>query len=399
MTHRPPLTDREIADSLGGDRDVAPDLVDSISRYARSTPQRSGGVLAWLWARPVFAGGRTMAVALLILALLLALGIGSLVGSPPTRLTGIPPTPSPSPSAPAPSGPVLPAGWSHVADVPREAADGVNSELDGLLVLTNAERGELAFLDPAAGDGGPPMRVDLGGTGRGLPMARSADGWWIAIGSTRELVRFDPVTRTVVQRVLIGVEGYNVAVDGAIVYVADFEAGRVVRVDTSTDGVTASIELPSAAGIAVLADGRVLVASRPGTLRELDPVTLETIEEIAIQGDVVTLMPDGDRVIITRNNADRLSTIDPYDIAAGEELIETRISAFIVTPDVAWGIDWATSDVLRIDRATLAVVERIPALSAGQDGIALAAGDLWIEGTSDAGPVVHRLRPPALAAP
>ena len=64
----------------------------------------------------------------------------------------------------------------------------------------------------------------------------------------------------------------------------------------------------------------------------------------------MSLIPDGDRVIITRNNADRLSTIDPGNLAAGENLIETRISAFTLTADDAWGIDWQTGDILRLDR-------------------------------------------------
>ena len=108
----------------------------------------------------------------------------------------------------------------------------------------------------------------------------------------------------------------------------------------------------------------------------------------------MTLIPDGDRVIITRNNADRLSTIDPANLAAGEDLIETRISAFTLTADDAWGIDWQTSDILRLDRETLEIVDRMPALSEGQDGISVVAGDLWVEGTTDEGPVVHRVHAP-----
>ena len=90
----------------------------------------------------------------------------------------------------------------------------------------------------------------------------------------------------------------------------DFENQRLVRVDTSAGKVTATRDLPDAAGVAVIDDGSVLVASRPGSLLEVDPLTLETLDEISIQGDVMTLIPDGGRVIITRNNADRLSTIN-----------------------------------------------------------------------------------------
>jgi hypothetical protein len=109
----------------------------------------------------------------------------------------------------------------------------------------------------------------------------------------------------------------------------------------------------------------------------------------------MSLIPDGDRVIVTRNNADRLSTIDPADLAASENLInETRISAFTLTDDDAWGIDWQTSDVLGLDRESLQIVDRVPALSGGQDGISVVAGALWVEGSNEDGPVVHRLRAP-----
>jgi glutamine cyclotransferase len=221
------------------------------------------------------------------------------------------------------------------------------------------------------------------------------EGWWIGVDGTHELVRFDPATRSIVRRLQIETEAYNLASDGPIVFVTDFENGRVIRVDTTTGEVTATRDLEQAAGVAVLDDGSVLVASRPGSLLEMDPVTLETLDEVSIQGDVMTLIADGDRVIVTRNNADRVSTIDPANLGAGEDLIDdTRISAFTLTADDAWGIDWQTSDILRLDRDALTIVERMPALSEGQDGISVVAGDLWVEGTNDDGPVVHRVHAP-----
>ena len=40
------------------------------------------------------------------------------------------------------------------------------------------------------------------------------------------------------------------------------------------------------------------------------------------------------------------------------------------------------------------MVERMPAMSEGQDGISVVAGDLWVEGTAYEGPVVHRVQAP-----
>ena len=333
--------------------------------------------------------------AIVVIGLLLALGVAALLGSRPSRLSVVPPSLS-ALVTPAPaSGPELPAGLSHVADAPRIEFDGVGPELDGLLVLVNARIGDLGFLDPARGEGGEIVeRVDIGPQSRGLPIAVDDEGWWIGVGGTHELVRFDPTTRSIVERLQIETEAYNLASDGPIVYVTDFDNGRLVRVDTSTGELTATRDLEQAAGVAVLDDGSVLVASRPGSLLVVDPVTLETLDEISIQGDVMTLIPDGDRLIITRNNADRLSTIRPANLAAGEVLIETRISAFTLATDDAWGIDWQTSDILRLDRETLEIADRMPALSEGQDGISVVAGDLWVEGTNDEGPVVHRVHAP-----
>ena len=80
--------------------------------------------------------------------------------------------------------------------------------------------------------------------------------------------------------------------------------------------------------------------------------------------------------------------------AAGENLIdETRVSAFTLTAADA-GIDWQTGDILRLDREALTIVDRMPAPSDGQDGISVVAGDLWVEGTNDEGPVVHRVHAP-----
>jgi streptogramin lyase len=404
MNERPSsrLTDRQIRDALAGDGDVPADVVRSISDHAHSTPQQSGqGVLGWLGPRPMLAGSRALAAAVLLLIALLLIGGVIVAGARQARLSVAPP-PSAAPfvtSGPATAA-LLPAGWSHVADVPRLDGDGVGPAVDGVLVLANAGMGDLGFLDPTAGDGGQVVaRLDVGARSRGLPMAPDARGWWIGIGGEHELIRFDPATRSIVRRLPIEAEAYNVASAGPIVYVTDFERGRLVRVDTSTGIVTAARDLVQAAGIAVLPDGSVMVASRPGALLEVDPVTLATLDEAAVQGDLMNLIPDGGRLIITRNNADRLSTIDPDNLSAGEELTETRISAFTVTDTAAWGIDWQTGDILRLDRGTLAVTERVPALSAGQDGISVAAGDLWIEGMSVGGPVIHRVRPGEVAAP
>jgi glutamine cyclotransferase len=398
MSDRPqsPLTDRAIRESLV-EADAPVELARSISDYAHATPQQAApGVLGRPFLRPLFGGGQRLVFAILVIGLLLALGVAALLGSQPSRLSVVPPSPS-ALVTPAPAtGPVLPAGWSHVADAPRIDFDGVGPELDGLLVLVNARIGDLGFLDPARGEGGEIVeRVDIGPQSRGLPTAMDDEGWWIGVGGTHELVRFDPATRSIVRRLQIETEAYNLASNGPIVFVTDFENGRVIRVDTTTGEVTATRDLEQAAGVAVLDDGSVLVASRPGSLLEMDPVTLETLDEVSIQGDVMTLIADGDRVIVTRNNADRVSTIDPANLGAGEDLIDdTRISAFTLTADDAWGIDWQTSDILRLDRDALTIVERMPALSEGQDGISVVAGDLWVEGTNDDGPVVHRVHAP-----
>jgi hypothetical protein len=399
MTQRPPLTDRAIRESLGEDRQVPSDLARSISDYSRSTPQRpSLPLVGRLVLRPGLAGWRPVAIAVLFLLLLLAIAVTAQIGSRP-RFTAVAPSsgpsvvpavaPSPSPSSVlAP----LPVGWSHVADVPRVEGDGVAGELDGLVVIANAARGELAFLDPTAGE--IVDRLRLGPSSRGLPISRGAENWWIGLGGAGEIVAFDPGTRTLGRRIAIDAEAYNLASAGPIVYVTDVENGRVLRVDTSTAKVTAAVDIEQAAGVAVLFDGSVLVASRPGRLLTLEPTSLETVEETTVQGDVMTLIPDGDRVIITRNNADRLSTIRQQRFAAGETLVETRLSSFALTDDAAWGIDWVSGDVLRLNRQRLTILERAAARSVGQDGIVAAAGDLWIEGAGAEGPVVHRLRPP-----
>jgi glutamine cyclotransferase len=401
MSERPqfPLTDRAIRESLT-DRDVPDELTRSISDFAHATPQQSGLRIArWPSLGSVFGGSRQVVFAIVVIALLVALGVAALLGSRPSRLSVVPPSfvASPAPSDPsAPPDPVLPAGWSHVADAPRIDFDGVGPELDGLLVLVNARIGDLGFLDPTAGDGGEIIeRLDIGPQSKDLPIAQDDEGWWIGVGGTHELIRFDPTTRSIARRMQIETEAYRIASDGAIVYVTDFANGRLSRVDTTTEEVTATRDLADAAGVAVLDDGSVLVASRPGSLLQVDPDSLETLDEVPIQGDVMSLIPDGDRVIITRNNADRLSTIDPANLAAGENLIdESRVSGFTLTDDDAWGIDWQTGDVLRLDRETLQIVDRVPALSEGQDGITVVAGDIWVEGSNEDGPVVHRLRAP-----
>ena len=137
MSERPqtPLTDRTIRESLA-ERD-APDQPRPINLglCARDAAAVRAGILGRPALLPVFAGGRRLLFAFVLVALLVALGVAALLGSRPSRLSVVPPSPSPLVTIAPSTGPVLPVGWSHVADAPRIDFDGVGPEMDGLLVL------------------------------------------------------------------------------------------------------------------------------------------------------------------------------------------------------------------------------------------------------------------------
>ena len=133
----------------------------------------------------------------------------------------------------------------------------------------------------------------------------------------------------------------TVAVDGAAVWVACKESGKLQRVDAATGAVRATIALPGSTPIAVVAGLGSIWAldGPPGTLYRIDPAT----NRIAARST--------------------LGVARPYNLWIGAGAV--------------WSVDDSSGVVLKIDPVTLQIVARIP-VGDGPADLVFQGTDCWV---------------------
>jgi len=133
----------------------------------------------------------------------------------------------------------------------------------------------------------------------------------------------------------------TLAVDGAAVWVACKENGKLQRVDAATGTVRATIALPGSTPIAVVAGLGSIWAldGPPGTLYRIDPATNR---------------------VAARNV---LGVARPYNLWIGAGSV--------------WSVDDSSGDVLKIDPVTLQLVARIP-VGDGPADLVFQGTDCWV---------------------
>ncbi len=178
-------------------------------------------------------------------------------------------------------------------------------------------------------------------------MAASAGVIWVT--TPAGAVRIDPTTNAISGKVAFGSgndEIDGVAADADAVWVTDFDANTLVRIDPKTLAVVATIPVGQSPEGVVVAAGAVWVANhRAGTVSRIDPAT----------NQIVATIPAGDA-----------GPSGPQWVAS------ISGSIWVGVPNV--------SSVVRIDPTTNAVVATVvvpyPAYPCG--GFALGSGAVWM---------------------
>ena len=120
-------------------------------------------------------------------------------------------------------------------------------------------------------------RIGLGASpsdGGPTAITASDDAVWIAVPSTRSIVRVDPATGSAVAEVLkLTCARGQLAVDGSSVWVADCKSVR--RIDSRTNALAGTILMPRATGMGVvgIAVGLGSVWAQAGPLVRIDPAS------------------------------------------------------------------------------------------------------------------------------
>jgi hypothetical protein len=289
-------------------------------------------------------------------------------------------------------GAAAPAPASAIGDPVVATTNRYGAASDDALWLPNGEnsvtkldRGSLTAL----------VTVPIGEPG-GVPNAESLvvgdDGIWVTMAGERAIVLLDATTGAELRRLPIDAAAYAMALDGHDLWVTDFTASQVLRVDVSDGSIAATVDgVQGPTGVSVGADGVWVVANKPGLLVRIDPQTNEAVERIALGERAHNLVLGFDSVWTANGRGESVSRVDPAT---------NRVVAMIPTPGAAYDIEatheaiWVTvgpddgpcpdgSAVIRVDPTTNQITETLPfpcAWALIADGEAL-----WVGGSDERG--------------
>ena len=185
------------------------------------------------------------------------------------------------------------------------------------------------------------------------------------------------------------------AIGFGAVWVANCEDGSVVRIDTATARVAATIPtgLADSSGelsIAAGAGSIWVVSDVAGVLSRIDPVTNAVVAKIAVAPNSYAAACGFDSVWVTNTGGPRatgpgsLQRIDPATNAVVAAIPVGPSPRFLaVGAGAIWTLNQGDGSVSRVDPATNRVVATIDAGVPGSGGdICVGAGRVWVRATN-----------------
>jgi streptogramin lyase len=314
--------------------------------------------------------------------------------------------------------PVLPA--RVVSSTPLDMIPGGPAVGSKALWYWDESTGQVIRVDATTGQ--PVATISVGDPGKapyGTPKTVAADGdiVWVADAASHAVVRIDPATNKIVERIALDadhavglarpIEPFGLVIDASSLWVSDFDQGIVVRVDRSSARVTnvvPGVDHPE--GLAVGFGSIWVVEHRTGTIARIDPVSARVIARITLAGTgdqavcgmcIDTVVASGDSIWVPLNFGQGVARIDPTT-----NMVSASIPLGGLTATVAWGngaiwsATWdgtipctdAGASVARIDPVRNLISGAIVVPCAVT--VAVAEGDVWV-GTADAPNGVTRL--------
>lgn len=286
----------------------------------------------------------------------------------------------------------VPAG--EVAAIDPAAARVVTTARSGAAPAAAVWDGRSAWV-ANAGDG---TVAHVGPDGRGVRLVAVGDGptglaagggaiWAVATDAHR-LVRIDPATDAVVQRLPVGNGASGVAVAAGRVWVVEGIDGTVRALDVAT-GRRVRTLLVGGTPVAVAAGaGAVWVADRDGRVVRIDPRSGEVVATIALGAAPAAIAAAAGSVWVADPLAGTLTRIDPGRDAVDRVMrAASEPRALTAAGGALWVADGAGRAVLRLDPQTGAVRARLP-VAGRPAALAAGGGRLWVAG--DVEPARHR---------
>jgi DNA-binding beta-propeller fold protein YncE len=217
------------------------------------------------------------------------------------------------------------------------------------------------------------LAVDVGEANYGL--AAAGGSVWVGGLDRGDVVRVDPKTGKVLQRVSIGVRVFNLAsASGAVWAVANFTQ-TAARIDARTGRVTATVRVGAAPYDIEWGFGSAWVSnSGDGTVSRITGGRVVKTIEVGVEPNGLSAI--GKSLWVTDHTAGKLVRIDPTT---------NRVTGSVALPGADWvteaaGSLWVSQEtnvVARVDPGTLRVLARVP-VKRNPLGSAVVHGQLWV---------------------
>jgi hypothetical protein len=370
MSTRIPLTEELLHEALRvpSGAETPAGIVDAIMAEVVTTPPH----VPRMWPAWSLGGRRAHVAGVLTVAIAVVLGAIVLLRQVPATSVGGPSLIGPAVVAPPTSR--YAAATRDLVWLPSEGS------------IARLHRDSLTVLDtiPVTDDAGAPATVEA--------VLATDEGVWAVLPREFMLILYDTTTGAEIRRVGLPVAPYALAVDGPDLWVTSFDGGTVMRVDSASGDVLASVDgIAGPTGIAVTDEAVWVAANRSSRVVRIDRATDTIAAQVMIGVGRPHSIVAGPGGVWTSNGTGRsVSRIDPAT---------TALVATIPLDDIAYDVEiagdsvWATSgpegdcqdssSVTRIDQEHGLVVGSLgfPCAWAlvGDDGA------LWVNGEDDRG--------------
>ena len=210
-------------------------------------------------------------------------------------------------------------------------------------------------------------------------MVAGAGALWVVDYNAGAVSRIDPVAHAVVQTIQVGASPSGLAVGGRAVWVTNNSSGTVSRIDPAVNRVVQTVEVGNGPSGVAVAGGAVWVANRSdGTLSRIDPVSGAVTDTLALGGDPTGITSGSGAVWVSENAGRRVLRVDPrgnqvtasINVGTGPTMIAAGLGA-------VWVANSLDGTVSRIDPQSDAVTTTIP-VGDGAGAIAVVAGAVWV---------------------
>ena len=199
----------------------------------------------------------------------------------------------------------------------------------GSVWLANAATGTLSRMDPDTGELTGSVEVNPDPDHDRYDLNAVADDRWVwATGLDDTVVKIDPQTDAVVERIPIGTIVYRMVLHDGELWVTDLDqGGRVIRIDTETSDILADERYPEWPAALAVTDSDVWMAPYRGDLLyRLDRQTAQRLEIFPTSEFSMQMIGFGDALYISGNQERPLERFSTTDLAVTARVPEMNLA-------------------------------------------------------------------------